>query len=303
MDSMRELLSFLWDTLVLLVSLLLSIVSSLYSLVVSPPQKSLAREVAVVTGAGLGIGRELSKQLAVLGVRVACWDVKGEEARAVAEEINETGGEAIAVTVDVSDKEAVKEAAQKTISLLGHVTILVNNAGIMPCKPLLTFSDQELEKQFSVNVFSHFWTIRQFLPRMLQQDHGHIVAMSSVAGLNGAANLTPYCSTKFAVRGLMDSLYHELRGLPTCHNIKLTTVMPYVVTTGLAKNPTSRFMSIIPFTTPLEAAQITIKAVRREEEHVFVPPFLRMSYTWFTMLSRRGQLAVLDYLKPRVETE
>ena len=292
---MGELQSFLWDTLVLLLSLLTSILTSLYNLIVPPTQKSLSGEVAVVTGAGRGIGREIARQLAVLGVRVACWDVKGEEAMEVAEEINSLGGEAVAVTVDIADREAVKEAAQQTKSKLGHVTILVNNAGIMPCKPFLSFSDQELEKQFSVNVFSHLWTIR---PRPWSHSR-----QSSVAGLNGAPNLTPYCSTKFAVRGLMDSLFHELRALPTSANINLTTVMPYVVTTGLAKNPSSRFMSIIPFTTPQDAAEVSIKAIRSDQEHVFIPSFLRMSYYCFNILPRRCQLAVLDYLKPRVETE
>ena len=294
---------FLWDTMVFLVSLLTSLVITLYHLVVPPVQKSVVGEVAVVTGAGQGIGREIAKQLAVIGVKVACWDVKEKEVREVVEEINSDGGEAIAVTIDITDKDEIKKAAAQTISKLGHVTILVNNAGIMPCKPFLSFTDKEVELQFSVNVFSHFWTIKQFLPHMLQQDHGHIVAMASVAGLNGAPNLTPYCSTKFAVRGLMDSLFLELRALNTNHNIKLTTVMPYVVTTGLAKNPTSRFMTIIPYTTPEEAASLTIQAMRADQEKAFIPTFLRMSFFWFTMLPRRGQLAVLDYLKPRVETD
>ena len=300
---MGELLYFMWDTLVLVVSLLTSLVISLYHLLVPPVQKDLSGEVAVVTGAGMGIGREIATQLAGLGVKVACWDVKEKEAREISEKINSDGGEAIDVTVDITDKEAVKEASHQTISKLGHVTILVNNAGIMPCKPFLSFTDQELEKQFSVNVLSHFWTIRQFLPRMLQKNHGHIVAMSSVAGLNGAPNLTPYCSTKFAVRGLMDSLFHELRTANTNNNIKLTTVMPYVVTTGLAKNPSSRFMSILPYTSPQDAARLTIQAMRSDQEQAFIPTFLRMSYNCFTILPRAGQLAILDYLKPRVETD
>jgi len=296
-------ITFFWDTMVFMVYLLTSLVMTLYHLVVPPVQKSVVGEVAVVTGAGQGIGKEIAKQLAVLGVKVACWDIKEKEAKEVAEDIVRDGGEAIAVIIDISNKDEIKKAAAQTVSMFGHVTILVNNAGIMPCKPFLSFTEKEVELQFSVNVFSHFWTIQQFLPHMLQQDHGHIVAMASVAGLNGAPNLTPYCSTKFAVRGLMDSLFLELRALNTNHNIKLTTVMPYVVTTGLAKNPTSRFMSIIPYTTPQEAASLTIKAMRSDQEQAFIPTFLRMSFYWFTILPRRGQLAVLDYLKPRVDTD
>ena len=92
----------------------------------------------------------------------------------------------------------------------------------------------------------------------------------------------------------MNSLFLELRALNTNHNIKLTTVIPYVVTTELAKNPTSRFMFIIPYTTPEETASLTIQAMRTDQEKTFIPTFLRMSFYWFT---------VLDYLKPRVETD
>ena len=127
--------------------------------------------------------------------------------------------------------------------------------------------------------------------------------MASVARLNGAPNLTPYCSTKFAVRGLMESLYLELRAMSSSPKIKLTTVMPYVVTTGLAKNPSSRFMSVIPYTTSQEAARATVKAIQLEEELILIPSFLRMAFNWFTILPRRAQLAVLDYLKPRVEPD
>merc|ERR1711892_854237 len=293
MEMSLEVALFIRDTIALLMTVVLSVVRALYRLVVSEEEKSLSGEVAVVTGAGHGIGRELVRQLAGMGARVACWDKNGEAVRIVAEEIREIGGKAIAVTVDVGDKKAVEDAASITTDKLGEVTLLINNAGIMPCKPLLSFSGFEVETQFSVNVLSHFWTIKQFLPRMMELNKGHIVA-----GVNGAPNLTPYCSTKFAVKGLMDSLFLELRSIfPHTVPVKLTTVHPYVVTTGLAKNPSSRFMSLLPFTTPQQAAEQTLAAVRTNQEQVFIPAFLsplfRMSKIW----PREAQLAVLDYLK------
>jgi len=198
----------------------------------------------------------------------------------------------------VSDKKAVEAAANTTVDKLGDVTLLINNAGIMPCKPLLSFSYHEVEQQFSVNILAHFWTIKQFLPRMIEKKEGHIVAMSSVAGVNGAPNLTPYCSTKFAVKGLMDSLFLELRSVfPDSAPVKLTTVHPYVVTTGLAKNPSSRFMSILPYTTPHQAAELTLSAVRTNQEQVFIPSFLSPLYRMSKIWPREAQLAVLDYLK------
>ena len=299
MDILGEVALFIRDTTMLVITVVISVLRALYRLAVPVEEKSLTGMCAVVTGAGHGIGRELARQLAGQGVRVACWDKDGEAAQEVAEQIREMGGKAVAVTVDVSDQKSVEAAARSTVAELGDVTLLINNAGIMPCKPFLSFTSQEVEQQFSVNVLSHFWTVKQFLPRMIELEQGHIVAMSSVAGVNGAPNLTPYCSTKFAVKGLMDSLFLELRSAfrDTTPPVKLTTVHPYVVTTGLAKNPSSRFMTILPYTTPHQAAQLTLAAVRTNQEQLFIPSFLSPLYRMSKMWPREAQLAVLDYLK------
>merc|ERR1719481_1089559 len=100
-------------------------------------------------------------------------------------EVEDSGGEAIVLVVDVSDREAVKKAVQETRSQMGEVTILFNNAGIMPCKPFLNHSQADLEKIFNVNVFAQFHTVQEFLPRMLNLNKGHIISMSSMAGITG----------------------------------------------------------------------------------------------------------------------
>ena len=298
MDILREVALFIKDTSMLVFTVFISVLRAVYRLGVPVKEKSLAGMCAVVTGAGHGIGRELARQLAGQGVRVACWDKDTEAAQELSEEIREQQGKAIAVTVDVSDERSVEAAAKCTVAELGDVTLLINNAGIMPCKSFLSFSSQEVEQQFSVNVLSHFWTVKQFLPRMIEMKQGHIVAMSSVAGVNGAPNLTPYCSTKFAVKGLMDSLFLELRSVFTDNPpVKLTTVHPYVVTTGLAKNPSSRFMTILPYTTPHQAAQLTLAAVKTNQEQLFIPSFLGPLYRMSKVWPREAQLAVLDYLQ------
>lgn len=97
---------------------------------------------------------------------------------------------------------------------VGPVSILVNNAGIMPINELDKQTPDDIKRTFDVNVFSHFWTLEAFLPHMKQQNRGHIVAMSSISGIVGLPFLVPYSATKFAVRGLMESLYNELRSGP-----------------------------------------------------------------------------------------
>lgn len=102
----------------------------------------------------------------------------------------------------------------------------MNNAGIMPAHDLLQHTEGEIRKIFEINVLAHFWMFEAFLPKMMEKNRGHIVAMSSMAGVLGFKNLVPYCGSKFAVRGIMEGLLEELR----CKNktgISGTIVFPY----------------------------------------------------------------------------
>lgn len=115
---------------------------------------------------------------------------------------------------DVTNRQAVMDLADKIKSEVGLVSVLVNNVGIMPTHPIEQQTSEEIRKVFDVNVFSQFWTLEAFLPHMKKQNRGHIVAISSIAGVVGLSNLVPYCATKFAVRGLMEALNEELRQGP-----------------------------------------------------------------------------------------
>jgi len=155
------------DFAVLGLQVVTAVAASLWEVVRPREMKDLRGQVAVVTGAGHGIGRNLALQLATLGVRVACWDVDMRAAEDVVDEMEKLGGSGLAVLVDVSDREAVRRGALTSRTQLGEVTLLFNNAGIMPCKPFLSHTEKEVEKVFAVNVFSQFWCVYEFLPRML----------------------------------------------------------------------------------------------------------------------------------------
>ncbi len=103
----------------------------------------------------------------------------------------------------------------------------------MPCKPFLRQSPEELEKQFTINVFAHFWILRELLPRMIELNDGYIVTVCSAAGLIGTRNLAAYSATKHAVHGFIESLKEEIRHDPRRPDIKFTTVYPFACSTGL----------------------------------------------------------------------
>eukprot|EP00092_Neocalanus_flemingeri_P020135 GFUD01021797.1.p1 GENE.GFUD01021797.1~~GFUD01021797.1.p1 ORF type:complete len:312 (-),score=88.57 GFUD01021797.1:456-1391(-) len=292
----QQVVFFLLDTGLLVLQILHSVVDELYRTFKPKEEKNVSGEVAVVTGAGHGIGRDLARQLVKLGVRVACWDINKEGAEETVMELEKEGGQAMVVVVDVSDREAVRNAAMVTRSQMGEVTLLFNNAGIMPCKPVFNYTENEIEKIFAVNVYSQYWTVMEFLPRMISINKGHIVAMCSMAGVTGSPNLVPYSSSKFAVKGLMDALFLEMRSSRPDSKISMTTIHPFVVDTGLAQKPRSRFQKLIPFTPPEEAAKMIISAMRRDHEYAFIPSSLCMLTAVSKLIPRAGQLAIIDFL-------
>lgn len=113
--------------------------------------------------------------------------------------------------MDISDREAVYKAAAQLQEDVGPVDILINNAGIVCCKPLLELPDKMIEKTYAVNILSHYWTIKSFLPQMIQQKRGHIVTIASVTGLIGTYGCTDYGATKFACIGMHEALHCELQ--------------------------------------------------------------------------------------------
>lgn len=117
----------------------------------------------------------------------------------------------ISCRVDVTNREKVLETANKVLTEVGDVTVLVNNAGIMPQHEMLKHTEKEIRMVFEINTVAHCWMYQAFLPRMLEKNRGHIVALSSIAGVLGFKNLVPYCGSKFAVRGMMEALHEECR--------------------------------------------------------------------------------------------
>jgi all-trans-retinol dehydrogenase (NAD+) len=118
---------------------------------------------------------------------------------------------------------------------IGDVTILINNAGIAPIAEFLRTSPETFDKTFQVNVLSHFYIIQEFLPRMIENHHGHIATVCSIGGLRPLAGSVPYHGTKYAVHGYIESLKLQL-ALLNCHGIKFTTIYPYFVDTDMVKN-------------------------------------------------------------------
>lgn len=176
---------------------------------------------------------------------------------------------ACAVICDVSSVEAVKEAAKKAREAFGDVTILINNAGIVHGKKIIDVPAKLAEKTLQVNTLAHIYTIKEFLPSMIEKKKGHIVSLASLAGITGVNGLADYCASKAGAVFIDESLRLELRNSGGLHkNIRTTSICPYYINTGMFDGVNS---PIFPLLESDYVVQRTIQAIQQEEYSVYIP--------------------------------
>lgn len=258
------------------------VIKTTYQRLRPQPAKSLQGQIVMVTGAGHGIGRQLSLEFGRHGCTVICVDADEIANNLTAHDINtrhhqklEVMGEvtkeknlaAQAYACDVTDRNQVAELANRIQQDVGYVDILVNNVGTVPVQSMFEVQPADVIDIVNVNLLSHFWTVLAFLPSMVKRNHGHIVAISTVDDLCGLDKKVPYSASKCAVAGLMDALSQELH--LDSHNIKLTCAYPYFVDTRPDLPEQLRLR--IPELSPEHAASEIVNAVRHNVDTITVP--------------------------------
>ncbi len=171
--------------------------------------RELQDRVAVVTGGASGIGRALAHRFVADGMRVVLADVEAEPLAATVAELEAGGADVLGVQADVAVAADVEAVRERALATFGAVHVVCNNAGVsgggIIDAPLAVW-----EWTIGVNLMGVVHGVHTFLPLLLEQDEGHIVNTASLAGLGGVAGLGIYCTTKFAVVGLSESLHHDL---------------------------------------------------------------------------------------------
>ncbi len=192
-------------------------------------------KVAVITGAGSGIGQQLALQLAQRGAHVAISDINKDGLSNSESLLKEIGNPVYATCLDVADKDAIFQYAEAVVGELGGVNLVINNAGVgLATGTLQTTEIDDFEWLMSINFSGVLYGTKAFLPLLENEDWGHIVNISSLFGLIGVPEQAAYNASKFAVRGLTEALRQELE-LEGSH-ISCTSVHPGGVKTNIARN-------------------------------------------------------------------
>ncbi|GAA1082400.1 acetoin reductase [Tsukamurella spumae] len=201
--------------------------------------------VALVTGAGRGIGAGIARRLAADGFDLALVDLTADGIDAVAREVRDAGRRAVAITADVTDRAAVFGAVDSAVAELGGLDVMVNNAGIALVGTIAEATEAEIARLWSVNVNGVLWGIQAATAAFRAQGRAEgrvrkIINASSIAGHDGFAMLGPYSATKFAVRGLTQAAARELAS----EGITVNAYCPGVVGTDMWVEIDRRFAEL-----------------------------------------------------------
>jgi meso-butanediol dehydrogenase/(S,S)-butanediol dehydrogenase/diacetyl reductase len=187
-------------------------------------------KVALVTGGGQGIGKAIAERLHADGFAVAVADLNMETATAVAEHLGGQEGGAIAVRINVADRDSVFAAVEETVTELGGFDVIINNAGIAPQSPIEEITPESIEKIFSINFNGVVWGIQAATKAFKELGHGgKIISAASQAGHVGNPGIALYSATKFAVRGLTQTAARDLAQ----YGITVNTYAPGIVRTPM----------------------------------------------------------------------
>jgi short-subunit dehydrogenase len=235
--------------------------------------------VAVVTGAGSGIGRALAQQLSAAGSALALADIDEKGLQETAASLTGKTAELTTHIVDVSDEAGVSAFAEDVARRHQRVTLLINNAGVAMLGTFEEYSLNDLRWLMGINFWGTIYGVNYFLPILKQQPRAHIVNISSIFGIVAPAGQSAYCASKFAVRGFTEALRHELEGT----TVFVSCVHPGGIRTAIARRARvgarapqgaqveaiARFERLTP-TTPEAAAARILEGVEKREPRILI---------------------------------
>ncbi|XP_058816330.1 17-beta-hydroxysteroid dehydrogenase 13-like [Topomyia yanbarensis] len=271
------------------------LVREFINVVIPKKLKNVSGQLALVTGGGNGLGREIALLLADKGCNIVVVDIDMRSAERTCDELRSKNVKAFAYQVDVSSFGEVQALFSKVYGDIGPVDILINNAGLIHFTFLQDSSEDDINKLIDVNVKSYIWTTKVALTKMMEQKRGHIVAISSICGIYPHPWAVVYTASKHAVNGLMGALHEQLRLQGYADHIRTTCVCPYYIATrqdvvDFLKKPRFKLL------TTAYTARVIVDGILRNEHNVAVPPFFDLGIKLMHLFPMKIQHLVRDYI-------
>jgi 3-oxoacyl-[acyl-carrier protein] reductase len=207
----------------------------------------LVDKVSIITGAGSGIGHATAIKFAQEGAKVAVCDIDEKSVHEVAREITDSGGEALAFRIDVTDKESIARMVEGVMAKWGRIDTLVNNAGIVQDAQLKKMSDDQFDRVIDVNLKGVYNCTKAVVDIMLEQHSGCILNASSIVGLYGNFGQTNYAASKFAVIGMMKTWARELGK----KGIRANAICPGFIETPIIKQMPQKVVQMMEDRVPM----------------------------------------------------
>ena len=233
----------------------------------------IKQSTALITGGAGGIGKLLGQRLLEKRCsKLVVWDIDEEKLDQLASEWSDKGYDVYPYLVDVTSTAQVDEMARDVLESVGPVKILINNAGIVVGKDFQEHTAEEIDKTIDVNIRGVMQVTRAFLPRMIKSRSGHIVNISSAAGMIPNPKMSVYAGSKWAVLGWSESLRLELEQLH--RRLKVTTVTPSYIGTGMFEGVKAPLLT--PLLDPEEIADQIIEAIQEDKILVRAPKIVNI---------------------------
>uniref|UniRef100_A0A1I8PZP2 Uncharacterized protein n=1 Tax=Stomoxys calcitrans TaxID=35570 RepID=A0A1I8PZP2_STOCA len=245
-----------------------------------PQETQIKGEVAIITGAARGLGRQIAIELSKRGCHIAVVDILENAAEETATYLKESFNvKSKAYKVDISDHHQLLKFHREVVQDFGDVTILVHNAALLRLSDSNPQDCEQIQNMITINFTSQLWLNQLFLPRMKSLNRGHIMAISSCAALFPSAYGQIYGPTKSAVRAYMASLRADLQS--GRYKIKLTTIMPTFLNTNQYTNDFLRisgYDKLMPQLDGTMVAQQSVEAMLKGLEEITLPRTLSLVY-------------------------
>jgi len=248
----------------------------------------------LITGAGHGLGRAIAEGFARAGAEVIVTDRDSARAEAVAQSVNQSGGQASAYPLDVTSAEQIHSLRERVRAERGPIDILVNNAGVVYGGPFLDVPLEQHRATVEVNLLGVLSVTHAFLSDLIAKPEGHIVNIASAAAVVALPWAASYMATKGAVLGFSDSLREELR-LNGHQHVRVTAICPSYIDTGLFTG--ARPARLTRLLKPEAVADAVLRAVERNREMVLLPRTVQMFYRVARHLPRGLYRRVCGWLR------